>query len=282
MGYVHMPREWEEGRIATPEGYKAALQDTREDLIEVHNEGLIEGAVIHGSNLHNEGGPGSDIDVAIVYGDRQCEAENRINNLTNKIIESHCVPLNIVSVRKKSAKKGCHELGYYYFEYLKTFCKEGVIGSPFYAIAPKISWRNPNKEIRDILSAKLKTLSDDKAELSPEYDKDRCKFLERLLRQPIFTAIDMLRIKLGEYPSKDERLLSKAECCELYKDEFPGMDTKDLFLVLGMRIIYRDFLKKGKGKPSEYIELLGEIEGIYPNARRFMERNLDYLISRGF
>lgn len=100
-----------------------------------------------------------------------------------------------------------------------------------------------------------------------------------MIRQPIFSAIDLLRVKKygNNYPSRDGIVLLKSECCRLFKEAFP-LDATDLFVVLGMRQKYRGFLKGYKKKTlADYKELLREIDGIYANGRRVIESNLDFL-----
>jgi hypothetical protein len=278
MGYVYTPAEYEGDRIATPESYKVAMAHEKGGLKRLYDEGLIFGANINGSAMHGESSPGVDIDVVTVTNCQ--EAENTLNRLHNEIMDSFHVYVEHVPIERGLAQSGYHTVDFFYALYMKTFCKDGVIGNdPFLMIEPRKSWNNPKEEFKERISGNLGKLSKMKASISPDYNEEHCDFLEKVLRQPIYVAIGMLRLKYGNYPSEDGRPLSKPDCCEMYKDEFPEMSTKDLFMVLAMRVIYRDFLEKGKGNPSEYVELLGEIEAIYPDARRFIEKNLGYLIS---
>lgn len=167
-------------------------------------------------------------------------------------------------------------LDYFYIKYIDTYCKDGVIGKcPVSVIKPRDIWTNHSKEVKERFESNLIKLSKMMTTLSVEYDEMHCDFLEKILRQPLYAAIDMLRIKFGNYPSENGRPLSKAECCDLYKEEFPKIDTSDLFIVLNMRKMYRNFLKERKGTTSEYVRLLEEIDNIYPNARNVIEKNLE-------
>lgn len=279
MGYVYTPREYEAGKIPTSSDFKAADSELRKGLRKLYDDGSIYGANIHGSTLHGEGGAGSDVDAVVVTS--HVEAEKRLWELHEKIKDFTSVPVEFIPISKNLGEQGNHTLDYYYALYIKTFCRDGIIGDDiFYFIKPRDSWSNPKEEARERISANLGKLSKMRASVPSEYNEEHCNFLEKILRQPIYAAIDMLRVRYGNYPSENGKPLSKAQCCEMYKDEFPQIRTEDLFHVLGMRIICKSFLGRQTGRPSEYVELLNEIEDTYPDARRFMERNLDYLISR--
>jgi predicted nucleotidyltransferase len=278
MGYVPTPREYEGGRVPIPSDFRTADLQLRKGLQKLYENGSIYGANIHGSTMHGEGGAGSDIDAVVVTS--RLEAEKYLGELHEKIKDSTNVPVEFIPVTRNLAEQGNHTLDYYYALYIKTFCRDGIVGDDiFYFIKPRDSWSNPKEETRERISANLGKLSKMRASIPSEYNEEHCDFLEKILRQPIYVAIDMLRLRHGNYPAKDGKPLSKADCCEMFKYEFPHIETGDLFHVLGMRIIYNSFLGRQTGNPSEYIELLNGIEDIYPDARRFMERNLDYLIS---
>jgi len=278
MGYVFTPREYEERRIPKLSDYETALYQLRAGLEYFCRRTLIYGANIHGSNFHKDFDVGSDIDVLVVTNYQ--EAEKRLRKLHNVIKDSTHVPVEFVPVPKHLAEKGNHLLDYFYIKYIQTYCKDGIVGrDPISVIKPRDIWDNVQMEVRERFEANLTKLSKMSSTLSEDYNEEHCDFLEKILRQPLYAAIDMLRIKFGNYPSKDGKPLSKSECCRLYEKEFPQVITQDLFLVLNMRKKYREFIKECKGKTSEYVKLLEDIDDIYPNARNVIEENLE-LVSR--
>jgi len=275
MGYVFTPEEFEKGQIPKPQDYTTAALLVHRALSSMHSSGLVYGASINGSYFQSDAKPGSDIDVLVVL--QHPEGEKALKRLHSYIKNSLFVPLEFVPLDIKHTMKGSHGINYYYYQYLKEFCREGVIGhDPMLVILPRESWLDPPKETRDGIVSKLEKLSKKRISASG-YDKDHCDFLEKVLRQPIFTAIDMLRVKRGTYPSKNGKPLSKAECCDLYAHEFIRMDSSDLFLILDARNRYRRFLQDRKAKASDYRRLLGEMDRTYPSARRFMESNAELL-----
>lgn len=278
MGYVYTPREFEEGKIPTLLDYQRAMQLLKEGLVELSNQELIYGANIHGSNFHQDSGIGSDIDVIVIMNSQ--EAEEHLRRLYATIKGSTYVPIEVIPVQKHLAQQGYHLLDYYYVLYMKTYCRDGVVGNdPISIIAPRDTWNKSQEEVRERFEAQLTKLSKRRITLPSEYDLEHCDLLENLIRQPLYAAIDILRIKYGNYPSDKGRPLTKAECCELYSKEFPQLVTPDLFLVLEMRNKYRQFLQDREGKTSDYIQLLEKIDDIYPNARRVIERNLEFLLA---
>lgn len=278
MGYVFTPREFEEGKIPTLSDYRKASEQLRHELAELCNDGLVYGANIHGSNFHSDYGVGSDVDVLVVL--NSPEAVEHLRRLHASVKGSTNTPPEFVPVLKPFAQQGYHPLDYYYVLYMKTYCRDGVVGNdPLAVIAPRETWANPAAEVRERLLAQLTKLSKQRISVPPDYDEVHCRFLEKLMRQPLYAAIDILRIRDGNYPSGDGRPLSKAECCELYAAEFPEIVTQDLFLVLQTRNRYRQFLQEARRKASEYRELLKEIDSIYPHARRVIENNLEFLIA---
>lgn len=278
MGYVFTPKEFEDGKIPTLSDYKIALYQLRAGLGYFCNRKLVYGANIHGSTIHNDVGIGSDIDVLVVTNCQ--EAEKRLRKLHNNIKSSTHVPVEFIPVSKHFAEMGSHILDYFYIKYIETYCQDGIIGkNPIPVIKPRESWSSPSEEVIERLESNLTKLSKLSSTLSVEYNEEHCDFLEKIIRQPLYAVIDMLRIRLGNYPSKDGNPLSKSDCCKLYEKEYPQLPTSDLFLVLGMRKKYRGFLQKG-GKTSEYVKLLEEMYGIYPNARNVMEINLEFLLNK--
>ncbi|MBI5332081.1 MAG: hypothetical protein HZB65_00750 [Candidatus Aenigmarchaeota archaeon] len=164
------------------------------------------------------------------------------------------------------------------------YCKDGIIGdNPLDVITPKDSWNNPRQEVLDRFNKQILKLVKRRSVLSYEFDKEHCKFLETLLRQPIYTTIDLLRLKNGVYPSKDGRPLTKAECCCLVAEQLHHSEINDdLFLVFSARTKYRQFMadheSNDKGSFEEYYGLLREIDDLYSNAMRVMIANRKFLL----
>ncbi len=280
MGYVFTPRELEEGRIPTALGYQTAMQTLRQGLSELCNQRVVYGANIHGSNFHIDGGVGSDLDALVVM--TSPEAEEHLQRMHASIRDSIYVPVEFVPVSKQLAETGHHQLDCFYVRYIGTYCQDGIVGNnPLEVISPRASWKDPSQEVEDRLVAQLTKFSKQRANLPTEYNEEHCSFLERIMRQPIYSAIDMIRLKHGgNYPSVDGRPLSKAECCQLYAQEFPQLVTPDLFLILTTRNKYRQFLREHKDRAvADYNELLEEIDSVYPNARSVIERNFDFLLT---
>ena len=279
MGYVFTPRDFEKGRIPTVVGYETAMRLLREGLAELFKQGLIHGANLHGSNFHTDGGIGSDVDALVLMNSQ--EAEERLRTLHSAVLDSTNVPVEFVPVSKQLAERGHHQLDYFYIKYIRTYCRDGVVGNdPLPLIARRASWDNPTQEVIERFEAQLTKLSKQRATLPVVYNEEHCDFLEKVIRQPIYAAIDMLRLSRDNYPSRDGIPLSKADCCSLYAQEFPLLLTPDLFLVLGTRTRYRQFLAKQEERSlEEYGRLLEDIDGIYPNARRVIERNFEFLLN---
>lgn len=282
MGYVFTPREFEEGRIPTALGYQTAMELLTQGLSQLSDEGLVYGANLHGSNFHTDGGIGSDVDVLVVM--NSLEAEEHLRRLHSSVTGSIYVPVEFVPVAKQLAERGHHQFDHFYIRYIQTYCRDGVVGNdPLPVIASRESWRNPSQEVIERFEAQLTKLSKQRTTLPLDYNEEHCDFLEKVIRQPIYAAIDMLRLSRDNYPSQNGRPLSKAECCELYSQEFPKLVTPDLSLVLGTRTRYRQFLgERERGSLEEYRRLLEEIDGIYPNARRVIELNFEFLLSHPF
>ncbi len=282
MGYVFTPKEFARGGIPSPADYVTAMEILREGLEELFNNRTIYGANIHGSNFHVDGGVGSDVDVLVVTG--PVYAEEYLNRIYRDVKEFTNVPVEFVPVQEHLASVGLHHIDLFYANYIKKFCREGIIGEdPISMIKPSEAWKDPKKEVSDRLVSNLSKFAKMRAVLSPDYNEEHCDFLEKLIRQPIYAAIDALRLKNGgDYPSENGRPLSKSECCKLYAQEFPEMGTEDLQAVLKMRGKYRQFLRERRGKTkNEYIRLLEEIGEIYPSARKVIETNLELVTCHG-
>ena len=147
-------------------------------------------------------------------------------------------------------------------------------------LKPGPDWENPKKEVRDLFESDLKRLFKSRANLPRDFGSEHCHLLERLIRQPIYAAIDLLRLITGEFPfpcRRDGKPMTKAECFEALQAKVQ-VDTSDLQVVMKTRKEYRDFLNKWQLQSStSYIKLLESIDGMYPNAVRAIETSLDYL-----
>ncbi len=279
MGYVCTLEEYQRiGKTSCGTANKMLHDGLHEHYI----HGNIYGAQIHGSVFHTDFEPGSDIDVLVVINSRDAheskKVEDELHILHDKIMESTCMHVDFIPIPIYLARSGDHTIDYLYAKYMQTFCRDGVIGiDPFNVIAPKDDWQNPVKEVVTRLGHQLCELSKGRTKYKI-YGEQYCRNLEKMMRQPIYAAIDVYRLLRNNfmYPSMNGKPLSKAECCELYLKEFYDLAKiveKDLRAVLGARKNYRDFLKQ-KG---DYIRLLEEIDEIHPNARNVMEINLSYL-----
>jgi len=113
------------------------------------------------------------------------------------------------------------------------------------------------------------------------YDRQHCAFLEKLIRQPLYAAIDTIRIRHGRYPSANGMPLSKSECCELYAKEFPEIDKACfLSMIVRKRNKYKQFLgERYKRSVEEYVQLLEEINSLYPVALDVIEANHELLVN---
>lgn len=280
MGYVFTPEEFEERKIPTKSGYKTAMGLLKNGLKRLVKKKLIFGANIHGSNMHQDSGIGSDIDVLVVTNIWEAEAHLRELNLS--IRNKTFVPIEFVPVTLSLAKDGQHFLDYFYMRYIMTYCKEGIVGEdPFSVIVANETWENPFLEVRRRFIAQLTKIAKRRINSSSEYDVEHCDLLEDIMRQPIYSAIDLLRLKYGDYPADEKtgQPLSKRQCCRLYYDEFSlPLTYNDLCSVLAMREKYRRFLSEVTEKTKEeYIQLLSEVEDILPAARTVINVNLNLL-----
>lgn len=279
MGHVYTPEDFGAGRIPTASDYVSAMDTLRAGLKTLSDRGAIHGANLHGSNFHADGGIGSDIDVLVVT--NTVEAEEMLRSLRASINDEFHVPVDMVPVNVGMAKRGFHTIDHFYGLYMRTFCQYGVVGqNPFLVIEPNDTWDKPVIDVQKRLQAQLTKLSKRRSNLSSEYDGQHCDHIEDLMRLPIYAAIDVLRVKRGNYPSKAGKPLSKRECCSLYADECPEMASVvgDLQTVLDARNRYRQFLQNG-GEPSQYVAMLGELDGMYPAARNVIEANFECLLA---
>jgi hypothetical protein len=277
MGYVFTPEEFEKGKIPTIPDYKEAMRQLRSGLRHLYEQGAIYGANIHGSNINGDASIGSDIDALVITNLHRANYE--LSLLKNNIRGYTKVPIEFVPIPKNIAEKGNHLLDFFYVKYIEKYCSDGIVGkNPIPILSELESWKNPVEEMRTRLKSNLVKLAKTAAMSSNYWDETSCKLLEKLMRQPIYSTIDVLRAKHGyAFPEKDGKPLSKRECCELYKSEFPRSDTSDLFMVLDMRKSYSEFIATRKGTVEEYENLLGEIDSIFPNAWNVIEQNLNLL-----
>jgi hypothetical protein len=110
------------------------------------------------------------------------------------------------------------------------------------------------------------------------FTDEHCTLLEKMLRQPLYSVIDMLRLARGSYPNENGKPLPKRRCLELYSGEFPEGFAEEAFAVMDMRDKYRAFLLESNFKsPNQYISLLREINAIYQPAREVIVGNLRIL-----
>ncbi|MBI2584236.1 MAG: hypothetical protein HYW25_06200 [Candidatus Aenigmarchaeota archaeon] len=283
MGYVFTPREFEDGKIPTPEDYRKATRMLRDSLKDLSDKGVIHGANINGSSLHENGVVGSDVDVLILT--NVDNAEDELRRLRRDVREETYVPLDLITIPMWMAQTGNHDVGRLYATYLQEFCRDGIVGNdPIVALTPNEDWESPPGEVLKRFKSQLLRLSKQRANVREEFDEDHCKLLERLMRQPIYAAIDMLRLRgKNRYPSRKGKPLSKEECLILYECEFPELsrDCKgDLVKITRLRHRYREFLSIREAKiPRQYVELLRMVDSAYPSATRVIAMNLDYLHS---
>ena len=278
MGYVFTLEEFEKGRIPDAQGYRTAEVLIRNGLKNLFGRGLIYGANIHGSSLHSDGGIGSDIDVLVIsYG-----AEEGLRLLNNQIRQNTFVPVEFVTVPISLAESGLHNLDYLYSNYIQKHCAGGIISrDPFLVVKPSPGWRNISQGVLQKLASQLFKFSKERSRLPHDFGPQHCDLLEKILRQPIYSAIDLLRIvRKGEFPNEGARTLSKRECCELYSKEFPQGPTCELNRVLELREEYRRSLQIPRIGQTHYRDLLQKIDDSYPLAKSVIERNFDILLKR--
>ena len=275
MGYVFTPREFSEGKVPSSLDYGIARKALRDGLLKLCKEGIIYGAKMHGSTFHTDGGPGSDIDIFVVT--NSLESSKQLRELKNRVQGPTHVPVEFVPRQRHMTEQGYHDIGCFYFRYMQDF---GItIGNdPLQVVKPLAEWDDPRAEVMKRLEKQMLKFSKDDANIPRNYGEAHCDFLERLLRQPIYAAIDMLRLRSGStYPSSDRVPLSKYQCCQLYQEEF-SLHVEDLSAVMQARLKYREFLKSDKPKtPAEYVGFLEELDGLYLNAVRFIGMNFDFL-----
>ncbi|RLI96532.1 MAG: hypothetical protein DRO99_04260, partial [Candidatus Aenigmatarchaeota archaeon] len=243
MGYVYTPEEFEAG-IPDAEKYHSAMRQLREGLADLYNSVMIHAAVIHGSNLNGGGGAGSDIDTLVVT--ESDESEEGLRELHHSIKAGTNVHVDFVPVRRHLAQSGSHTVDHFYAAYLKAFCADGIIGKdPFSLIMPNKSWGHPREDVMQRLEAQLMKMSKQRATLPSAYDAEHCDYLEKLMRQPIYAAIDVLRLAHGNYPEEGGRWMRNGVCSDKYVYEFPSMcfGTEDMFDFLGIRNRYSKIMR---------------------------------------
>jgi hypothetical protein len=284
MGYVYTPSEFEEGKIPTTVDFRTAMSMLMEGLTEMHEEGGIYGANIHGSNFNRSGGGvGSDIDALVILnsGLDFRDSEEKLRRLQASIKNETHVFVDLTPLQRTLVGMGVHHLNYYYLKYISQYCKGGIIGkAPILIIKSRANKMSPVEEIKQVSEIRLSALSKERVLLSRDYDENHCRSLEKYMRQTIYAAVDVLNVLLDGYPAKDGVPMSKGEICNLYKKEVPEVNASGLFVALNMMKKYRRFLRERVGKTvEEYMGLLKKIDDIYPSSISFMEDNVRYLHS---
>lgn len=276
MGYVFTPEDFRNGRIPTEKTYKLANNLIKENLKDLCEREVIAGANIHGSNLHSDGGVGSDIDVLVIT--RTDEACKELRKVHSLVKNETAVPVEFVPVPIDLAASGNHTVGLFYFNYLKSHCQEGVVGkSPVEIISPGPFWNNPFYDVRTRLISNVAGLHKKRINRPESFGEEHCNFLEDLIRQPIYSAIDLLRLKFGEFPHKDGKILSKRACCDIYAEVFPDGDLDGLNKVLEARERYKAFFNGKKNTERNYIILLQSIGELLPVAVNVIKTNINLL-----
>lgn len=277
MGRVFTLDEFKAGQIPRIDDYRKAMSDLVGGLNGLYAQGVIFGANVHGSIFHPDLDVGSDIDVLIVVNDDTGLYE--VGRLVQGIGKRLYVPVEAVPVRRKMAENGNHNLDNPYLDYMERYCKEGVVGQNPLPIVKRLH-TSPFEDGKNRLVVNLSKLSKMAAAPPKLYGEKHCNHLEKATRHPIYSAIDLLRLRLGMYPARNDGTpVSKGEACQMYFDEFDDMITgttrDDLKIVLNMRNTYRRFLRENRtGSPEAYADLLDDIDMIVPHAMRVIEENI--------
>ena len=281
MGIVYTPDEFLMDRIPTSSEMKVAMEKLRTGLSRLYEGRIIYGANIHGSTVCGNGGPGSDIDVIVLIEPEMDmrRAEEELRGLHARIREENFVPVEFAPIRKDYAERGYHHLDRFFLNYVGMYCTDGIVGN-----APMRAF-NPSKFIQDdrvnkILAAELRLskMSKDRTGLTGKFDAEHCDALEKYMRQTIHAASNTIEMYLWQTPAKEGRPMTKDEICETYKATVP-VDAKGLFSALRMTKKYRNFLLEKEEKNAHgYVELLKEIDGIYPDVMEFLGENTKHLL----
>lgn len=273
MGHVFSLPSYVAGRIPGSAQYQEALSLLHDGFGRLVRSRALHGAAIHGSSI-DACEPGSDVDVLVMANSPR--AFDELRALRSEVEERTGVPLDFVPLLRAEAEAGRHTIDQFYHAFLSAHGKKAVIGAdPIGSIGPKLSWRDPRREVREKLVAQAKKLDKDRISIDPDYGERHCRFLEHLLRQPIYAAIDTLRLRHGAYPTESGRPLSKAECCALLAEELPELATSELARVLEARHEYRGFLRNGHDVVA-YRDLLKAVDGVYPAARAVLAQQLEH------
>jgi len=278
MGYVYSPQQVERGEVATPEGFGIASEILENGLRKLNQQGYVIGARVHGGPYHdNEPIVGSDMDVlsVILY----FGVNRLLTDLYREVWRQTYIPLELVSYPRKNAEKGLHYADQFFIDNVRRDnCI--IIGDDPLTIIKEDTSVPIEAIIKKRMDREIQSLGKWRSGLEEAYDEDHCKLLDCTIRWPIYVALDMLRLKLGHTPiTREGKIIIKSEICELYKEEFPEADTKNLFLILGLRRRYRDMINHQPVNLKDYKDLLAEIDSSLDGAYSFITEN-DELVSK--
>lgn len=274
MGYVYSPRELREGRVATAESFGYALETLNSGLIALHGKGYVHGARIHGLD-DDEGLVGKDIDVLLVV--QRIMPDSPLSVLYRRIWNETRVPVEFIPYTRSNAERGSHYADALFLENVSA-CKGIVIGSDPVVMLKKSDSIPPEVAIKKHLDNYLRRFGNWNSQIKEKYDEEHCKLLECILRWPMHTAKDMLRLKLGYQPKNGDRPMTKSEACERYVKEFPGMGRETLLPISELRKAYRNMINNNHTNVAEYEQLLADIDSGLEPAYQFITEN-DELLS---
>jgi len=276
MGHIYSPEEYSSKQIPSLNDYDSARLQLTQGLRELVSRKVLYGAVFLGSVTYSDLQIGSDIDLFIVMESKH--AELNIRDLASNVTRLTNVHFDIKAVKKEDAQMGHHNLLYFYVKTTKDFCSDWIIGNdPTSVIAPRSSWSDVQSEVRDNLIIRVDALINARVRTESDYSRAHCDFLDRLLTLPIYTAINMVRLKYDGQPAISGKRLSKEDTCKLYEQ----VDPCELSIILHKLILlkkrYRNALSSQDIGVNAYMQLLNEIDIAYPLALDFIEENCNYL-----
>ena len=201
MGYVYSPRQLNAGEVATKESFALAYHMLESDLRELHRSGHIVGAKIHGGSAQGyEDVVGGDIDVLLVassVNDFFC-----LSDIYAEIWKKTFVPVEFIPYPTKNAEKSVHSAERFFCERINQD-KGVVVGTNPADIFRQSDFIPDEFVVKKDMDSRIRRLGSFSSKIMDKYSVDHCILLECLIRWPIYTALDMLRLKSGRYLEKE-------------------------------------------------------------------------------
>ncbi|MBN2042627.1 MAG: hypothetical protein JW754_02370 [Candidatus Aenigmarchaeota archaeon] len=287
---VYTIDEFRRGDFVTPEGKRESAKILRNTYEIAHQKGLIHGAGFYGSAFDNEPGPSyrkMDLDHAVIINGITPEITELLQGASGEITGKWRMPIEFNLVTMEQTEEGFHGFETYYIEDLKSDISEGNYTgeNPPFVMHTMPSFREIRHEVAEIVLREigcLRRLGRDAFQM--RYGPDHAKFIERLVKYPLFLGKEMLFMKNNRCPYEKGHKMTKSQLVETYLREFcTEIDCKPLVDVFRAWTVHQDFFRDNPPPTDEegieeYKAILDSIAECYTGAEKFIRDNLKFAI----